>query len=198
MMEKLLALCRGDIALSAELLRHGGTRWWLICGGAIVLGCSLFGAAIGWWRAPLQGVYTAAKMPLLIFLTCGANALLNGLLAQVLGAGLTFRQSSLALLMSFTIAALVLAALSPVIVLLIANAPPLSSAGNVGGHSVVLLSTVLLIAYAGAIAVRLLSSSSGSSRGRVGGRARRGGGAVGRAWGLASIGQRGVLWLAGC
>ncbi len=67
-----------------------------------------------WWRAPLQAAYTAIKMPLLIFLTCGGNALLNGLLAQVLGSGLSFRQTSLAILMSFTIASLVLAALSPV------------------------------------------------------------------------------------
>jgi hypothetical protein len=155
-LQELLALCRGETVISAELLRHSERRWWLICGVTIVVGCALFGFVIGWWRAPLQGLYTALKMPLLIFLTCGANALLNGLLAQVLGAGLTFRQSSLALLMSFTIAALVLAALSPVVVLLIGNAPPLSSQGNVAGHSTVLLSTVLFIAYAGAIAVRRL------------------------------------------
>ena len=34
---------------------------------------------------PQQAFFTAVKMPLLIFLTCGGNALLNGLLAQVLG-----------------------------------------------------------------------------------------------------------------
>ena len=138
------------------MLTRGGTRSWLLCCFTIVIGCALFGGAIGWWRAPLQGFYTALKMPLLIFATCLANGLLNGLLAQVLGAGLSFRQSLLAILMSFTIAAMVLAALSPIVYLMVANAPPLASEGSRAGHSVVLLTAVAFIAYAGVAAVRRL------------------------------------------
>jgi hypothetical protein len=95
-------------------------------------------------------------MPLLIFLTCAANALLNGMLAQVLGAGLSFRQSALAILMSFTIAALLLAALSPVALFILLNAPPLSSAGQGVGHSITLLTDVIFVAYAGIVANRRL------------------------------------------
>jgi hypothetical protein len=121
-----------------------------------VLGYGLYGGVVGLWRAPMQGLFTAIKMPLLIFLTCGANALLNGLLAQVFGSGLGFRQSSLLILMSFTIAALLLAALSPVAFFILENAPALSSAGHGIGHSVTLLTDVLFIAYAGFVANRRL------------------------------------------
>ena len=127
------------------------------CALTIVLGCALYGGVVGLWRAPQQALYTAIKMPLLIFLTCAGNALLNGLLAQVLGAGLSFRQSALAILMSFTLASLILAALSPVALFLLWNTPPLASAGSRVGHSVTLLSDVLFIAYAGVVAnTRLL------------------------------------------
>jgi hypothetical protein len=153
---RLLILCRGDSAAIAPWLEERDPRWLLTCAVTITLGCALYGGVVGLWRAPMQAVYTAIKMPLLIFLTCGGNALLNGLLAQVLGAGLSFRQSALAILMSFTIAALILAALSPVALFIMANAPPLASAGRGIGHSITLLTDVLFVAYAGVVANRRL------------------------------------------
>ena len=153
---RLLILCRGDAVKIAPWLEERDARWLWICVATIVLGCGVYGGVVGLWRAPLQAAFTAIKMPLLIFLTCGANALLNGMLAQVLGSGLGFRQSSLVILMSFTIAALVLAALSPVALFILANAPPLSSVGRGTGHSVTLLTDVLFIAYAGVVANRRL------------------------------------------
>jgi hypothetical protein len=153
---RLLILCRGDSAAIAPWLEERDPRWLLTCAVTITLGCALYGGVVGLWRAPLQAVFTAIKMPLLIFLTCGGNALLNGMLAQVLGAGLSFRQSALAILMSFTIAALVLAALSPVALFILANAPALDSAGSRLGHSVTLLTDVLFVAYAGIVANRRL------------------------------------------
>lgn len=149
---QLLGLCRGDPVISRGLLQRADSRTWWLCFITITVGCAMYGAAVGWWRAPQQSLNVAIKMPLLVFATCAANALLNGLLAQVLGAGLSFRQSSLAILMSFTIAAIILAALSPVALFIIANAPPLSAAGRAAGHSLVLLSTVVLVAYAGIVA----------------------------------------------
>lgn len=140
----------------APWLEERDPRWLVTCAVTIVLGCALYGGVVGLWRAPLQAVFTAVKMPLLIFLTCGGNALLNGLLAQVFGAGLGFRQSALAILMSFTIAALVLAALSPVALFVLWNAPPLASAGRGVGHSITLLTDVLFVAYAGVVANRRL------------------------------------------
>jgi hypothetical protein len=140
----------------APWLEERDSRWLLTCAVTIVVGCALFGGAIGWWRAPEQSAWTAIKFPLLIFLTCGCNALLNGLLAQLLGSGLSFRQTSLLILMSFTIVALVLAAFTPVAIFILANAPPLGSAGRGTGHSIVLLMDVLFIAYAGVVANRRL------------------------------------------
>src|SRR5687767_2612935 len=116
---RLLYLCRGDSVRIARWLEERDGRWTATCVLTIVAGCALYGGAVGLWRAPLQAVYTAVKMPLLIFLTCGGNALLNGLFAQVLGSGLSFRQTSLAILMSFTIASLVLAALTPIALFLL-------------------------------------------------------------------------------
>lgn len=153
---RLLILCRGESAAIAPWLEERDPRWLLTCAGTIILGCGLYGGVVGLWRAPEQAVYTAVKMPLLIFLTCGGNALLNGLLAQVLGAGIGFRQSSMAIFMSFTIAALILAALSPVAYFILLNTPPLASAGRGTGHSITLLADVLFIAYAGIVANRRL------------------------------------------
>lgn len=148
---RLLLLCRGDSARIAPWLEERDLRWALTCALTIVLGCALYGGAVGLWRAPLQAFYTAVKMPLLIFLTCGGNALLNGLLAQLLGSGLSFRQTSLAILMSFTMASLVLAALTPIALFLLWNTPPLESTERTFGHSVTLLSDVIFIAYAGVV-----------------------------------------------
>ncbi len=153
---RLWDVCRGDSARIATWLDERDPAWVTTCACVITLGCALYGAVIGLWRAPLQAGYTALKMPLLIFLTCGGNALLNGLLAQVLGAGLSFRQSSMAILMSFTIASLILAALSPVAFFIFLNTPPLASTGRGIGHSVTLLCDVTFIAYAGVVANRRL------------------------------------------
>ena len=155
-LRRLVILCRGDSERIAPWLDERNPRWPLTCMVTITAGCALYGGVVGLWRAPLQAVYTAIKMPLLIFLTCGGNALLNGLLAQVLGSGLSFRQTSLAILMSFTIAALVLAALSPVAFFIFLNTPPLTSAARGTGHSLTLLCDVIFIAYAGVVANRCL------------------------------------------
>jgi hypothetical protein len=155
-LRRLVTLCRGDSEHIAPWLDERDPRWLLTCAVAITLGCALYGGVVGLWRDPLQAVYTAIKMPLLIFLTCGGNALLNGLLAQVLGSGLSFRQSSLAILMSFTIASLILAALSPVAFFVYLNIPAQDSTSGSTGHSLTLLCAVLFIAYAGVVANRRL------------------------------------------
>ncbi len=155
-LRRLVILCRGDSERIAPWLDEREPRWLLTCVLTIAAGCALYGGVVGLWRAPLQAVYTAVKMPLLIFLTCGGNALLNGLLAQVLGSGLSFRQTSLAILMSFTILALVLAALSPVALFICLNTPTPDSVARDTGHNLTLLFTVIFIAYAGVVANRRL------------------------------------------
>lgn len=159
-------LLRGDANELADWLIAFDAWRALRCCILITIGCGIYGATVGLWRAPIQGVFTALKFPLLIFLTCGTNALVNGMLAQLLGSGLSFRQTSLAILMSFATAAVVLGGLSPLTLFVLYNAPPLASENAGIGHSIMLLTHVFVIAYAGVLAnhrlLRLLEKMSGS------------------------------------
>src|SRR5437867_1099121 len=134
----------------------------------IFLGAGLFGAAVGCWRAPLQAAYTALKLPLILLLTTLGNALLNGMLAPLLGLNITFRQSFVAILMSFTIAAAILASFSPLLFFLVWNMPPLAQRADLSGssYSFILLAQAAVIAFAGGAAnlrlVQLLRRLSGS------------------------------------
>src|SRR6266498_1080089 len=144
----------------------------LLYGAVIVVGAGLFGAATGWWRAPLQALYTAIKLPLIILLTTLGNGLLNAMLAPLLGVNLGLRQTLLAVLMSFTIAALILGALSPLLAFLVWNTPPrsLGLAHSVSSHSLLLLAQIGMIGFAGVAAnvrlwqlLRQLSGSAGAA-----------------------------------
>ncbi len=168
MMRQLKTLLRGNEDEMRILLLEPGVRWAVFCSLVILLGTGIYGSTIGLWRAPLQSLYTAIKFPLLIFLTCAGNASLNGMLAQLHGSGLSFRQTSLAILTSFAITAAILGALSPVSFFILYNAPPLASSTALMGHSLSPLSHVFLIACAGIIAnrrlFRLLVRASGERR----------------------------------
>src|SRR5688500_10446402 len=122
----------------------------------ITLGTGLFGAAMGLWRAPLQAVFTAIKFPLIIFLTTLGTALLNGMLAPLLGLNLRFSQSIAAVLMSFTIFALVLGSFSPLMFFMIWNTPAFEPGASAIPYYIVQLAQVVIIAFAGVAAhVRL-------------------------------------------
>jgi len=132
-------------------------RLWY-CLGAVFAGASLFGAALGEWRSPLQALYGGIKFPLVILLTTAGTGLLNGMLAPLLGLNIKFRQSLLIILFSHTIAAIILGGFSPVLLFVVCNAPPVltSSSASSAGHSIVLVVAVGLIAFAGILAnVRL-------------------------------------------
>jgi len=154
MIKHLKALLRGDV--DARCLEKPNVRWFICYCIAIALGSSVYGATIGLWRAPLQSVFTAIKFPLLIFLTCIGNGAVNGMLAQVLGSGLSFRQTAFAILMSFAVASLILGGFSPITLFILYNAPPLTSEHAIIGHSVMLLTHVFVIAFAGVVANRRL------------------------------------------
>jgi hypothetical protein len=134
------------------------------------LGAGMFGAAVGCWRASLQAVYTAIKLPLILLLTSLGNALLNGMLAPLLGLNISLRQSLVAILMSFTIAGAILGAFSPLLFFLVWNMPPLTPQAGLSGaaYSFILVAQVLMIAFAGAAAnlrlLQLLRQLSGSGR----------------------------------
>ena len=131
---------------------------WL-CVGAIVAGGGAYGAAVGSWWAPLQAVYVAIKLPLLILLTTIGNGLLNGMLAPLLGLKITFRQSLTAVLVSFAIASTILGALSPVALFVVWNTPPLTGTTRPSSpeYCFLQLTLVVFIAAAGVVGnVRLL------------------------------------------
>src|SRR5436190_12050240 len=92
----------------------------------IVFGAGLYGAAMGSWRAPEQALLVALKFPLIILLTTLGNALLNAMLAPLLGLDIKFRQSLLAVVMSFAITSAILGAFSPLLAFVVWNAPPMS------------------------------------------------------------------------
>lgn len=122
----------------------------------VIVGAGSFGAALGCWRAPEQALFAAIKLPLIMLLTAAGNGLLNTMLAPLLGLQIPFRQSFLAILTSFALAAAILGAMSPLAAFVIWNAPPLqlsagnwSDANNSVTHAGVLLLLVMTIAFAG-------------------------------------------------
>ncbi len=176
------ALLRGDPASLRTWTEGWDTRRLALCLGVILAGAGCYGAAMGYWRSPLQGVYVALKFPLIILLTTLGNALLNAMLAPLLGLNLTFRQSFLAILMSFTITGAILGSFSPLAAFVVWNAPAMSleARSSSGPYSLILLTHVGVIAFAGLVGnlrlAQLLRELSGS----------------------ASVGRRVLLaWLAG-
>ncbi|MGE4488457.1 MAG: hypothetical protein AB7E95_02810 [Kiritimatiellales bacterium] len=132
----------------SEWLERQSFHWTLFCCLSITVCGGMYGAAIGLWRAGLMATYVAIKFPLLIFLTTLCNTTLNWMLALVMGAGFSFRQTLLTQLMSFTIATLIFGSMTPVALFMLYNTPTLAS-GNHFGHSFFLLLNVVIIAAAG-------------------------------------------------
>jgi predicted neutral ceramidase superfamily lipid hydrolase len=139
-----------------------------LCLIAIISGTALFGAAVGSWRDPQQALYTAIKFPLIVLLTTLGTGLLNAMLAPLLGLNLSLRQSLLAVLLSFTIAAVILGGASPLVWFLVWNTPPLvpGARATLSAHSLLLVAQTVIIAFAGIAAnvrlLKLLRELSGS------------------------------------
>src|SRR5204862_5489294 len=148
-------LLRGEAAPIAAWTERGDGRRLALCLAVIVVGAGLYGAAMGYWRAPQQAFYVAIKFPLIILLTTFGNALLNSMLAPLLGLNISLRQSFLAVLFSFTIASAILGSFSPLVAFLVWNAPPLSASVtslSSGTYSFIQLTHVGVIAFAGVTA----------------------------------------------
>src|SRR3954447_2843727 len=105
---QISTLLRGQPELLSTWVRRWSVNRMLLYVAVIFVGAGCFGAAMGYWRAPRQALYDAIKFPLVILLTTLGNALLNGMLAPLLGLNIGFRQSLLLIFMSFTIAAAIL------------------------------------------------------------------------------------------
>jgi hypothetical protein len=132
-------------------LKHWQIQRVFWCMAVVVAGAGLYGAVMGAWRDAWQALYTGIKLPLVILLTTLGNTLLNGMLAPLLGLNLTFRQSLLMVLMTFTIAAVMLGAFSPIAAFVVWNTPPLTAATRLVSpeYGMLQLTLVAFIAYAG-------------------------------------------------
>jgi hypothetical protein len=107
-------------------------------------------------------------MPLLIFFTLLVNGLLNGLLAQILGSGLSFRQTLTACLMCFAIFGLMVGSFSPIVIGMVLDSPPPGSAQGEVWYRMLLLTHTAVIAAAGIVSnfklLRLLQSFAGDAQ----------------------------------
>ena len=154
-------------------LKASGTARVRGCLLVIVPDAGLYGAAIGCWRSPAQALSTAVKLPLILRLTTLGNTLLKGSLAPLLGLELSFRQSTVAILFSQTLAAMILAASAPLAFFVVWNLPPMAGATRGTGYALIQLSQLAAIAVAGIVAnVRLLQilrhlAGGGAVAGRV-------------------------------
>lgn len=109
------AFCGVTPALVAALARpESATRVLASAAGLTVAGAALYGFAFGLWRAPVQGLMSAVKLPLLFMAVVATSVLLNTLLAQLLGYALSLRQVGALVLTGMTISAILLAAWSPI------------------------------------------------------------------------------------
>jgi hypothetical protein len=141
----------------------------ILCLVTIVLGAGLYGAVMGWWRHPRQALFTALKFPFVILLTTLGNSLLNAMLAPLLGLNVTLRQSLMVILMTFTIATVLLGAFSPLALFVVWNTPPLAATTALRSpeYGFLQLTHVTFIAIAGgtgnACLLPLLRQWSGSA-----------------------------------
>jgi hypothetical protein len=147
----MVSLCRGDPEVLCGWLEKGNSNKIYSCFFWTLVGSSIYGSTIGIWRAPLQAAYVAIKFPLLILLVSTGNALINGMLAQLYGARISFRQSYLSVLMSFSTFSIISLSLSPISYFLIYSSNPMGSEGAVTAHSIIILFNVLIIAFAGIV-----------------------------------------------
>lgn len=144
------ALLRGELPSLTAWTAQWNAQRFVFHLSVILVGAGLYGAAMGWWRDPQQALYVAIKFPLIILLTVFGNALLNGMLAPLLGLNIPFRQSFSAILMSFTIASAILGAFSPIIAFMVWNTPGITAKTSVGSaYSFIMLTHVAVIALAG-------------------------------------------------
>jgi hypothetical protein len=143
-------LLQGQAAKLAVATLPGQSGTVVLNLGIIIAGAGIYGAAMGWWRDPWQALFVAIKFPLILLLTALGNALLNGMLAPLMGLNISFRQSLLAILMSFAIAAAILGAFAPLAAFLVWNAPPMTpDVKSTFTYGLIKLVHVVVIAFAG-------------------------------------------------
>jgi hypothetical protein len=146
------ALCLMDKNLVRTIADNGNSRNLATSAClTILIGSMIYGAAFGAWRAPTQALFSAVKMPALIFSVTLASSIINVMLAQVLGSGLSYRQVWLCILTSLAIACALLGAISPVLFFFIMQVPPPEAPNAMSVYNWVLLTNTTIVGIAGII-----------------------------------------------
>lgn len=143
----------GNLSISVLPQNHEYWPQWIL---TILGGSGTYGATLGAWHGPAMALFVGIKLPLIVFITLATNALLNGILAQVLGSGLGFRQTLNSLLASFSLFSLIVGSLAPISLGMAIDTPGPDSeqAGQV--HRSLLIFHTSLISFAGIISTRRL------------------------------------------
>jgi hypothetical protein len=113
--------------------------------------CACYGAAAAGWRSPRLAAYVAAKFPIILLGTTALVMFLNGIVASVLGSGLSFRQTAAVTWGAMSVACWILLGLLPVSLFFTWTA---AATGGTAAqmrltHNLLLLTQILLIAVAG-------------------------------------------------
>ncbi len=153
------SLARGDKNFLADWIAEDTVQQRLaFCLASIFIGGGCYGAAIGAWHSLEMAAYVAIKLPLIIVVTFGLNGLINGMIATLVGADLSLRQTWLSILSAFSIFSLVLLSLSPVTLYFTLNlpgpdAPPPAAAK---AHQLLLIGHVIVLGLSGIAAMQRL------------------------------------------
>ncbi len=151
-----LRLCRGDRSLLQAWLEQQLLSSLTFCIPITLIGCGIYGFTMGLWQGLEMASYVGLKLPLVIFATLLINGMINGMLAAVLGSGISFRQSVQFLLAGFSLMAIILLSLSPITFIMALHAPMPDEPGALQWHSLTLLTHTFIIAYAGITSHRSL------------------------------------------
>lgn len=163
------ALCRPD----APFVLHeaaGRRALPILARTAAVLAATsmLYGFSFGLWRDPLQAAFAAVKMPVVFLGAVGIAGLGNAMIAQLLGVPISGRQTLQAMLLSFAVTTVLLAALAPVFAFLALALPPPSRDPGRGTYFTLLALHTGAVAGAGVAGNlrlwRLLRAVAGSTR----------------------------------
>ncbi len=150
------SLCRGDQNLTDRWMRQSPTVMLGFTLPLIIIGCGSYGLSMGLWQGWQMSTYARIKFPMVVIATLGINALLNAMLAMVLGSGISIRQSLQFLFTAFAICALILGALSPITIGMALQGPAVIGEEAKSFHSATLLTHVFMISYAGIVSHTML------------------------------------------
>lgn len=153
------SLCRGERSLTDQWMQQSPAKMLAYTLPLILLGAGSYGLSMGLWQGWEMALYAGIKFPLVVIATLIVNAVINSMLAMVLGSGITIRQTLQFLFSAFAICAIILGSLSPIMIGMALQGPALGSDGASNFYSNTLVSHVLLISYAGIVSHSMLLGS---------------------------------------